>query len=360
MTSNNPPGVPASSVPSATPASNPWANYNSATYQEYYANYMKYMQFYASNMYPTYPASYTVPPPSLYKPTTAAPPPPPPPAEPPKTEPEPPKPVETDSAPKKSRFDITTPPAQPTPNIVKHQNLYAQYQQKQQIMLQQQQLKQQKQAKAVATAAAIAHQKTAPQKPKNESESDVVFDINKWPVSLKNYCAKVYQQYAASTQVTEQQVTNYLQNRITQAFKVKADLGINWDAEKMPDVNTIKQLASVKIEASPAKVEEKKVTNTTPNLKRKSKSPARSESSASSMEMEKNASAKKKFKKEESKVVMSRVNFKRTIANDVAKRTSDGEESDQDVDEDDERSDEEFKPFAKRNERKGPKMKMNK
>jgi len=339
MASNNPGVPPNTSIPPS--GQYQWPNYNSSTYQDFYANYMKYMQYYASNMYPSYPSAYNMPPPSLYKPSQPAPPPPPPPE--PVVEPEAPKPVEAESTPKKSRFDVTTPTApQPTSNIVKHQNLYAQYQQKQQIMLQQQQLKQQKQAKAIATAGVIVQQKTTP---KSEVASDVVFDINKWPVSLKSYCSKVYQQHAGSTQVTEQQVTNYLQNRITQAFKVKADLAINWDVEKMPDVNTIRQLASLKVEASVSALksddEEKKA------MKRKEKSPTRSESSVSSAEaVDKSVSAKKKFKKEDTKMVMSRLAIKRTFANESAvKRTSDGDESEQD----DESSDEEFKSFSKKN-----------
>jgi hypothetical protein len=233
-------------------------------------------------------------------------------------------------------------------------------------MLQQQQLKQQKQAKAIAAAGTIAQQKAA-SKPLSggggggEAASDVVFDINKWPVALKNYCSKVYQQYAASTLVTEQQVTNYLQNRITQAFKLKADLGINWDAEKMPDVNTIRQLASLKVEASVgsgpkagADEEDKKVA------KRKSKSPARSDSSASTASdvAEKSVSASnKKFKKDEPKVVVSsRLAIKRTFTNEnAAKRTSDGDESEQD----DESSDEEYKAFSKKSAAKKA-LKFNK
>ncbi|CAF0882411.1 unnamed protein product [Brachionus calyciflorus] len=73
--------------------------------------------------------------------------------------------------------------------------------------------------------------------------SDIVFDINKWPLSLKTYCAKVYQHYQTITLVSEDQVTKYLQKRITDAFKIKPDLNIPWDREPLPDINSIKQVA---------------------------------------------------------------------------------------------------------------------
>lgn len=382
MASNNPPTIPPpgpvpQTAATTTPTGIPYPpyNFNSATYQEYYANYMKYMQYYASNMYANYPSAYPPPPPNIYsKPppptitTTAQAPPPPPPPAPIQTPtpPEPQKPIkfeikikqqaeEVVEAPapevqKKSRFDVTT------PNIAKHQNLYAQYQQKQQIMIQQQQLKQAKQHKAVAQAAAIAQQKITTAPAKAKSESDVVFDINKWPMSLKNYCSKVYQHFAGSSQVSEQLVTNYLQNRITQAFRVKADLAINWDAEKIPDVNTVRQLGSIKIDVDA----EKKVTQQQQqqSAKRKSKSPSSKSESDEDSDRDDNVrqkdvfSAKKKFKKEEKSrevhQIASRINFKRTIANDAAdkrKSASDGEDSDVDMDDE---SDEEFKPLSKR------------
>lgn len=100
---------------------------------------------------------------------------------------------------RKSRFDI--PPT--TPNIAKQQNLYQQHQQ-------QQQLQKKQKVQSVAKQQIITDQ----------SSSDIVFDINKWPLALKNYCTKVYQAYASNFNVNESQVTAYLQSRITEVFKI--------------------------------------------------------------------------------------------------------------------------------------------
>ena len=78
---------------------------------------------------------------------------------------------------------------------------------------------------------------------KTATASDIVYDINKWPVSLKEYCAKVYQHYQSITLVTEDQVTKYLQQRITNAFKLKPDLNIGWETEPMPDIISIRKVA---------------------------------------------------------------------------------------------------------------------
>lgn len=43
--------------------------------------------------------------------------------------------------------------------------------------------------------------------------------------------------------VSEDQVTKYLQKRITDAFKLKPDLNIGWDAEPLPDIISIKKVA---------------------------------------------------------------------------------------------------------------------
>jgi hypothetical protein len=73
--------------------------------------------------------------------------------------------------------------------------------------------------------------------------SDIVYDINKWPIALKTYCAKVYQHYQTITLVSEDQVTKYLQQRITEAFNLKPDLNIGWDKEPLPDIISIRKVA---------------------------------------------------------------------------------------------------------------------
>jgi hypothetical protein len=73
--------------------------------------------------------------------------------------------------------------------------------------------------------------------------SDIVYDINKWPIALKTYCAKVYQHYQTITMVSEDQVTKYLQQRITEAFNLKPDLNIGWDKEPLPDIISIRKVA---------------------------------------------------------------------------------------------------------------------
>ena len=79
--------------------------------------------------------------------------------------------------------------------------------------------------------------------PDVKQQSDIVFDIHKWPNSLKTFCAKVYQHYQNILLVTEDQVTKYLQQRITDAFKIKPNLEIGWETEQMPDVEQIKRVA---------------------------------------------------------------------------------------------------------------------
>lgn len=74
------------------------------------------------------------------------------------------------------------------------------------------------------------------------AQSDIVYDINKWPASLKTYCASVYQHYQKITLVSEDQVTKYLQKRITDAFKENADLNSGWQTEPIPDVLAIKKV----------------------------------------------------------------------------------------------------------------------
>lgn len=78
----------------------------------------------------------------------------------------------------------------------------------------------------------------------NESaQCDIVYHIDKWPDALKNYCARVYKQYASSSQVSEDQVTKYLQKRITDAFKLRPDLNNGWESEKIPEIYDIKQVS---------------------------------------------------------------------------------------------------------------------
>lgn len=89
----------------------------------------------------------------------------------------------------------------------------------------------------------MAQQEIKDEEIKKEQGSDIVFDINKWPTALKNYCAKVYQHYQNIKQVSEDQVTKYLQKRITDAFKVRSDLNIAWDIEPLPDVAAIRLVA---------------------------------------------------------------------------------------------------------------------
>jgi len=75
------------------------------------------------------------------------------------------------------------------------------------------------------------------------SASDIASDINKWPANLRTYCTKVYQFYQKQTILSEDQVTKYLQQKITDTFKIKPDLSIDWDNEKIPEVSQIKQIA---------------------------------------------------------------------------------------------------------------------
>ena len=84
---------------------------------------------------------------------------------------------------------------------------------------------------------------TQPTSPTTQPQADIVSDINKWPASLKAYCTKVYQHFQKLTNISEDQVTKYLQHRITETFKIKPDLNIAWESEKIPEVSDIKQVA---------------------------------------------------------------------------------------------------------------------
>lgn len=88
-----------------------------------------------------------------------------------------------------------------------------------------------------------AQQEIKDEETKKDQGSDIVFDINKWPNALKNYCAKVYQHYQNIKQVSEDQVTKYLQKRITDAFKIRSDLNIDWEKEALPEIASIRQVA---------------------------------------------------------------------------------------------------------------------
>jgi hypothetical protein len=90
---------------------------------------------------------------------------------------------------------------------------------------------------------AVSSVKIEAQTVSSSSQSEIVFDIHKWPVSLKSFCAKVYQHYQSITLVAEDQVTKYLQQRITDAFKVKPNLEVGWETEQIPTVEQIKQVA---------------------------------------------------------------------------------------------------------------------
>jgi hypothetical protein len=100
-----------------------------------------------------------------------------------------------------------------------------------------QQQQQQQASSANATKPATANEQ------QHNGSAEIVSNINKWPTSLKNFCAKVYQHYQTITAVTEDQVTKYLQQRITDAFKIKSNLETGWETETMPSVDDIKKVA---------------------------------------------------------------------------------------------------------------------
>lgn len=138
---------------------------------------------------------------------------------------------------KKSRFSSNV------SNVVQEQNRFKEQQQQQQ--------QQQKVTTAVANVGICNEDmdgsSTSKDKKEEEEETteqcDIVYHIEKWPDALKNFCARVYKQYAQSTQVSEDQVTKYLQKRITDAFKVRADLNTGWETEKIPEIYDIKQVS---------------------------------------------------------------------------------------------------------------------
>ena len=57
--------------------------------------------------------------------------------------------------------------------------------------------------------------------------------------------------------ISEDQVTKYLQKRITETFKLKPDLNISWQNEPVPDVNAIRKEAPLsKLQQEQAKKQE--------------------------------------------------------------------------------------------------------
>ena len=62
-------------------------------------------------------------------------------------------------------------------------------------------------------------------------------------MALKSYCTKVYQHYSKIMHVSEDQVTKYLQQRITETFKLKPDLNIAWHEEPVPNIEAIRKVA---------------------------------------------------------------------------------------------------------------------
>jgi len=59
-----------------------------------------------------------------------------------------------------------------------------------------------KQTTAVSSSTAAVKEE---KKTTTNQVSDIVYDINKWPIALKTYCAKVYQHYQTITLVSEDQ-----------------------------------------------------------------------------------------------------------------------------------------------------------
>lgn len=138
--------------------------------------------------------------------------------------------------PRKSRFNMID----SVSNVTNQQNQFKQQQQQQQQQQQDQSVKTETNQNTMDTESSQEKDQT---ETNEQAQSDIVYDIHKWPASLKNYCAKVYQHYQQITIVSEDQVTKYLQQRITDAFKQKQDLNIGWENEKIPDVIAIKKVA---------------------------------------------------------------------------------------------------------------------
>lgn len=128
---------------------------------------------------------------------------------------------------KKSRFSCSL------TNVIQEQNRFKE---------QQQQQPQQSKPDVVNTEATNTTKKDNGSEICNEDKNDIVYDINKWPDSLKAYCAKVYKHYSQNGQVSEDQVTKYLQKKIIDAFKVTPDLNTGWETEPIPEIYDIKQV----------------------------------------------------------------------------------------------------------------------
>lgn len=136
---------------------------------------------------------------------------------------------------KKSRFSSNV------SNVIQEQNRFKEQQQ------QQQQKAATVPAKSVPGKSEICNEDMEIEENANEAQCDIVYHIDKWPDALKNYCARVYKQYASSSQVSEDQVTKYLQKRITDAFKIRPDLNNGWESEKIPEIYDIKQVSFLTI-----------------------------------------------------------------------------------------------------------------
>lgn len=133
-------------------------------------------------------------------------------------------PVAAKPAVKKSRFSSNI------SNVVEEQNRFKQEQQHKQV-------KPEPKSHQIAV-----EDMDVDKKPAAETSSDTVYDIKKWPEALKAYCAKVYKHYSSVSQVSEDQVTKYLQKRITDVFKVTPDLNTGWEHEPIPEIYDIKQV----------------------------------------------------------------------------------------------------------------------
>jgi hypothetical protein len=94
-----------------------------------------------------------------------------------------------------------------------------------------------------SSAGSIASEDTVAPSADTQKQTDIVYDIKKWPDSLKAYCAKVYAHYQQLATLGDDQVTKYLQKRITEVFKQSPDLLIDWENEPLPDVASIKKVS---------------------------------------------------------------------------------------------------------------------
>jgi hypothetical protein len=118
-------------------------------------------------------------------------------------------PGETKNNPKKSRFNATS--LDSLSNVKQQQENFNKKQD-----IDNDKSKQTNEVVVSANAPAVINTTTPA---KTTIASDIVYDINKWPVSLKEYCAKVYQHYQSITLVTEDQVGKVNQCQISFRFE---------------------------------------------------------------------------------------------------------------------------------------------